>query len=426
MAGPVSPQRGILPRREVIAAAGVLMQTLLGTVYAWSVFKKPLMEAHGWSSAQVGLTFTLVIFCIGVAAALGGRFVDRTGARRVATLAAAMFGAGTLLAGIAAHWGLLWLLWLGYGIIGGLGNGLAYVTPVAVLVRWFPDRRGFITGLTVMGFGLGAALAGQIAPLLITSIGLSATFLLMGVVVTVLLGLAATQMNNPPAGWQPPGWQPTDSQAAGAAQACDLAASLRTYQFYLLWGTLFINVTAGIALISNLSPMAQSQIGLSPVAAGSVVFVASLCNGLGRIFWSWISDRTGRKTVFLLLLGTQVPLLLLLPGVTSPVAFVAICCYILLCYGGGFSTMPAFVADTFGARCLGDIYGKVLLAWGAAGVVGPLLMEYVQRQSGSFATALYIAAGLLLVGFGLVCTYRRPQLAMAPITAGAEQQAGGQ
>ncbi len=419
MAGSDSPQQEAMPRREVIAAAGVMMQTLLGTVYAWSVFKKPLMAAHGWTRGQVGLTFTLVIFCIGAAAALGGRFVDRTGARRVAALAAAMFGVGTLLAGVAAHWGLLWLLWLGYGIIGGLGNGLGYVTPVAVLVRWFPDKRGFITGLTVMGFGLGAAITGQIAPVLIESIGLSATFFLMGAVVTVLLSLAATRMTNPPAGWQPTGWQPGKTEAAEAAQPCDLRGALGMYQFYLLWGTLFINVTAGIALISNLSPMAQSQIGFTPVAAGTVVFAASLCNGLGRIFWSWISDRIGRKRVFLLILGTQVPLLLLLPGVTSPVAFVAICCYILLCYGGGFSTMPAFVADTFGAQCLGDIYGKVLLAWGAAGVVGPLLMEYVQRQSGSFASALYIAAGLLLVGFGLVCTYRRPQLAVVPVTTDA-------
>lgn len=411
-----SPQVTALPRREMVAAAGVVMQTVLGTVYAWSVFKKPLMAAHGWTSAQVGLTFTLVIFCIGVAAALGGRFVDRAGARRVAALAAAMFGLGTLLAGVAAHWGLLWLLWLGYGLIAGLGNGLGYVTPVAVLVRWFPDRRGFITGLTVMGFGLGAALAGQVAPLLIESIGLSTTFLLMAVVFTVLLALAATQMINPPAGWQPAGWRPSEKQAAEATEACDLGASLRMYQFYLLWATLFINVTAGIALISNLSPMAQSQIRFSPVAAGTVVFVASLCNGFGRIFWSWLSDLIGRKTAFLLILGTQVPLLLLLPGVTSSVAFVAICCYILLCYGGGFSTMPAFVADTFGARCLGDIYGKVLLAWGVAGVVGPLLMEHVQRQSGNFATALHIAAGLLLVGFVLLGTYRRPQQAVAPVT----------
>lgn len=327
MAGSESPQHHVIPRREVIAAAGVLMQTLLGTVYAWSVFKKPLMEAHGWTSGQVGLTFTLVIFCIGAAAALGGRFVDRAGAGRVAGLAAAMFGVGTLLAGVAAHWGLLWLLWLGYGIIGGLGNGLGYVTPVAVLVRWFPDKRGFITGITVMGFGLGAAITGQIAPLLIKSIGLSATFFLMGAVVTVLLSLAATRMTNPPAGWQPPGWQPAESQAAAAAQACDLRASLRMYQFYLLWGTLFINVTAGIALISNLSPMAQSQIGFSPVAAGTVVFVASLCNGLGRIFWSWISDRTGRKRVFLLILGTQGA-----PAATAPRRHqpVGLCRYLLL------------------------------------------------------------------------------------------------
>lgn len=397
-----------LQSRFVVAVAGVAMQLLLGTVYAWSVFKRPLMEAHGWTNTQVGFTFTLAIFFIGLAAAVGGCFVDRAGTRKVAAIAAALFGLGTLLAGLADSIGSLWLLWIGYGVIGGVGNGLGYVTPITVLVRWFPERRGFITGVAVMGFGLGAAVMGQIAPLLIPAVGISATFYLAGVLFVAVLGLAATQMANPPEGWVPGGWDPHRS-ASCCSEPCDLAAALRTYQFYALWGILFINVTAGIALISNLSPMAQSQVGLSAVAAGAVVLAASLCNGFGRILWSSLSDRIGRKTTFLLILGTQVPLLLLLPAVTNSAAFVAICCYILLCYGGGFATMPAFVADTFGARCMGAIYGKVLLAWGLAGVAGPMLMEYAQEQTGTFATALQIAAVLLAVGFILALAYRGPQ-----------------
>jgi len=288
---------------------------------------------------------------------------------------------------------------------GGTGNGLAYVTPIAVLVRWFPDKRGVITGLAVMGFGFGAAITGQIAPLLLPVIGVANTFFVLGVVCLVVILLAAQLMNNPPAGWTPAGW--VAAQKSTAADYCDLDSAVRTPQFYILWGILFLNITAGIALISNLSPMAQSQAGFSAVAAGSVVFVCSLFNGLGRIFWSALSDRLGRKAVFLLILGTQVPLLLLLPLVGSPALFVVICCYIMLCYGGGFSTMPVFTADTFGPQCLGAIYGKILLAWGAAGVVGPMLMEYVQKSSGSFATALQVAAGLLVVGFVLTLCYRR-------------------
>ncbi len=394
--------------RWLVAVAGVVVQMMLGTVYAWSVFKKPLMEAHQWSNTQVGAAFTLAIFCIGLSAALGGRFVDRAGARKVASLAAVLFGLGTILAGAADAWDNLWVLWLGYGVIGGVGNGLGYVTPIAVLVRWFPDKRGMITGLAVMGFGLGAALTGQIAPLILPALGVAATFYLFGALFLVILLTAAQQLNNPPAGWSPPGYVQTAAAQGAHLPSCDLAAAVRMYQFYLLWGILFLNVTAGIALISNLSPMAQAQAHLTALMAGTVVFITALANGFGRIFWASLSDRVGRKPTFLLILGTQVPLLLLLPYIGNPVLFTAVCCYVLLCYGGGFGTMPAFVADTFGTQCMGQIYGKILLAWGLAGVVGPMLMEYVKQQTGSFATALQIAAILLAVGFLLAAAYRKP------------------
>jgi OFA family oxalate/formate antiporter-like MFS transporter len=389
------------------------MQMLLGIVYAWSVFKKPLMEAHGWSNTDVGLTFTILIAVLGVAAAFGGRFVDRSGARNVAITGAVLFGLGTILAGVADAIGSKWLLWIGYGVLGGIGNGLGYVTPIAVLVRWFPDKRGVITGLAVMGFGLGAAIMGKVAPGLIQSIGVPNTFYATGAVILVVLTAAAMWLNNPPEGWMPAGWSPAANGSLASGLSCNVASAVRMNQFYLLWGILFINVTAGIALISNLSPMAQSQVRLSALAAGTVIFVTSLCNGFGRILWASVSDRIGRRTVFLLMLGTQVPVLLLLPGLSSSVLFTAACCYILLCYGGGFATMPAFVADTFGPECLGAIYGKVLLAWSAGGVVGPVLMEYAQKQSGTFSTALQIAAGMLTLGFVLALLYRKPAAPLA-------------
>lgn len=407
----------VYPDRWQIAISGVVMQMVLGTVYAWSVFKKPLMADLGWSNTEVGLAFTLVILFIGVSAAFGGRFVDQAGARKVATIAALLFGAGTLLAGLAVVLQSKWLLWIGYGIIGGIGNGLGYITPVAVLVRWFPDKRGLITGLAVMGFGFGAAIMGQIAPLVMPALGLANTFFAFGVLFLLVLLWASRKLENPPTSWVAPAPARPAAKANPIGRALDLGAALRTAQFYILWAIMFINITAGISLISNLSPMAQTQVGLTAVTAGTLVFVTSIFNGLGRIFWAALSDRIGRRTVFIILLASQIPLLLLLPGISSPWVFAIICCYVLSCYGGGFATMPAFAADTFGTASMGGIYGKILLAWGAAGVVGPMLMEFVQNRTGSFSTALYIGAGLLAVGLVLAIAYRPPAAELASARA---------
>lgn len=399
---------GLLRRRWLVAVSGVVAGLVLGSVYGWSVFKIPLMDTHRWSGPEVGLTFTLTIFFIGLSAALGGRFVDRAGARTVATIAAVLFGGGTVVAGWADLVGSKLLLWLGYGVIAGIGNGLGYVTPIAVLVKWFPDKRGMITGLAVMGFGFGGALMGQAAPVLIQMIGVGKTLMAAGIVFCVVLLLAARQMVNPPDGWESVVPMARSVKAVPSQASVGFRTAVRMPQFYLLWLILFINVTAGVAVISNLSPMAQSQIGLTPVAAGSLILVASLFNGAGRIFWASLSDRIGRKAVFLLLLGTQVPLFLFLPRVSSAVVFAAVCCYILLCYGGGFATMPAFAADTFGPKNIGSIYGPILLAWGVAGVAGPMMMEYAKAATSSFSGALVSAAALLTVGFLLVVSYRKP------------------
>lgn len=419
-----------------VAAAGVVMQLLLGTVYAWSVFKKPFMAAHGWSNEQVGLAFTLAILFIGVAAAFGGKFVDKAGARKVATLAAILFGLGTILTGVADRTGSLAMLYIGYGVIGGIGNGLGYVTPIAVLVRWFPDKRGFITGLAVMGFGFGAAIMGQIAPFMIpktgevdgvlsiteTGLGLASTFYIFGGVFLVALLAAARYLNNPPVDWVAPA--PAKKKAAAPVVASvDLNGALRMPQFYILWLLLFINVTAGIALISNLSPLAQDACGITAVVAGTVIFITSLFNGLGRIFWSSLSDKLGRKGVFMLILGTQIPLFFLLPQIGNTVAFTILACYILACYGGGFATMPAYAADTFGSKNMGSIYGKILLAWAAAGVAGPVLMEKIKSASGSFKMAIYVAGLMLAVGFVINLLYRKPGIATAKEPAAAIEPA---
>lgn len=403
-----------LKNRWVIAISGIIMQLLLGTVYGWSVFKKPLMDAHGWTGPQVGLAFTIVIFCLGCAAALGGKFVDKAGARKVATTAAVLFGLGTLIAGYANSINNLVLLWIGYGVIAGIGNGLGYITPIAVLVRWFPDKKGVITGLAVMGFGFGSALIGLTVPSLLTGIGITNTFYLLGVIYLIVLLIVAQNLNNPPAGWTLPAAAGAKAKAAAApVVSVDLKTALGMKQFYILWAVLFINVTAGLALISNLSPMAQAQLGVSAVLAGTIVFVSSLFNGAGRIFWASISDKLGRKNVFLIMLISQIPLFLLLPKAANVFVFGAMSCYILSCLGGGFATMPAFAADTFGPKNIGGIYGKVLLAWSLAGVVGPMLMEYFKKASNSFTLALTVASGLLCVGVVLVSLYKKPAPAVA-------------
>lgn len=395
--------------RWIVAMSGIVMQLLLGTVYGWSVFKKPLMDAHGWSGPQVGLAFTIVIFCLGCAAALGGKFVDKAGARKVATVAAILFGLGTLIAGYANSINNLFLLWLGYGVIGGIGNGLGYITPIAVLVRWFPDKKGVITGLAVMGFGFGSALIGLTVPSLLTGIGITNTFYILGAIYLIVLLIVAQNLNNPPEGWVLPAAANMKAKAAApVVNSMDLKKALGMNQFYLLWMVLFINVTAGLALISNMSPMAQSQLGVTAVVAGTIVFVSSLFNGAGRIFWAALSDKIGRKNVFLIMLISQIPLFLLLPKVANVFIFGAMSCYILSCLGGGFATMPSFVVDTFGPKNIGGIYGKILLAWSTAGVVGPMLMEHFKKVSNSFTLALSVAAGMLCVGIVLVSLYKKP------------------
>jgi len=386
----------------LVAAVATMM--VLGTVYSWSVYKIPLMKSHGWSPPQVSLAFSFSILFLGISASVGGRFIDRTSAGTVAKIAAVLFGGGTLLAGLADQTGSLWLLWLGYGIIAGIGNGLAYLVPVAVLVRWFPDKKGTVTGFAVMGFGLGAAVSGQVAPLLIEKIGVARTFYGAGLLFFAVLFIASFWLKNPARVCF------IDPKAPKAAESIDLSKALGMNQFYLLWAAMFLNILAGIALIGNLSPLAQHQLAITPVTAGSIIFAVSVCNGVGRLLAGWVSERIGRSRTFVLLLLTQIPCFLLLGHIHNIWMFTGVCCYIMLCYGGGFGTMPSFAADTFGTGHIGKIYGVILLAWGLAGGIGPLLIEYGRDKWGSFTQPLYMAAIGLGIGALAVMLYKKPDL----------------
>jgi OFA family oxalate/formate antiporter-like MFS transporter len=380
-------------------------------VYAWSVFKKPFMTAHGWGETETQVTFMICIGMIGIAAAFGGTLVDKKGPKFVATIGGILFGIGTLLAGLADAIGSIWLLYIGFGFIAGLGNGFGYITPIATLIRWFPDKRGLVTGLAVMGFGGGAFFMGKIAPPMVISMGVAKTFYIWGVIFLVLVPLAAQLYKNPPKGWLPAGFTPK-ATGVTAAQSFTFDEAVKTPQWWMLWTMLFLNVSAGLGLISQLSPMAQDVIKKTDplltgaalaLAGGSILAYASIFNGLGRLFWAWTSDAIGRKNVFMTMFITQAVLYVLLPQIDNQLLFTIVACYLLACFGGGFATMPAFAADSFGPGYIGKVYGIMLTAWGTAGIVGPLVFAQIK------GIAVYVAAGLLVAGFLIALSFKRPQ-----------------
>jgi OFA family oxalate/formate antiporter-like MFS transporter len=385
-----------IPNRWLIAAAGVVMQIALGAVYAWSVFRIPLTRAYGWTIPQVTLAFTIAIFVLGFAAFGGGQWMRRAGPRRVALAAGVFYGLGVFLTSFAAN--RLWWLYLSYGLLAGIGLGLGYIVPVATLVKWFPDRRGMISGIAVAGFGAGALLTAPVATRLIAQVGAMKTFAILGAAYFVAVTAAACFMQNPPDGYRPPGWAPNAiQQKQRSLKSYTLQEALGTWQWYGLWMLLFLNVTAGIAIISQAAPMVQEMTGVTAAGAAGMVGIISIANGAGRFIWASLSDLIGRRWVFLIMFVVQAVMFAMLPSVRSFPAFTVMACVILLCYGGGFGTMPAFAADYFGAENVGSIYGLMLTAWGFAGVLGPTLIATLRQRTGQYDEALYMIAGLMLV-----------------------------
>jgi OFA family oxalate/formate antiporter-like MFS transporter len=385
-----------IPNRWLIAAAGVVMQIALGAVYAWSVFRIPLTTAYGWSIPQVTLTFELAILTLGIAAFVGGLWMKRVGPRRVAVVAGICYGLGTILAGQAR--GNIAMLDLRYGLLGGIGLGLGYIVPLATLVRWFPDKRGMITGLAVAGFGAGALVTAPVAQRLIVSAGLPQTFAILGAVYLVAVVGAGLLMQNPPDGYRPAGWvpPPTDPHKRSTRDRT-LRDALGSWQWYALWAILFLNASAGISIISQASPMAQEMTRATAIAAAGLVGLISIANGSGRLLWAWLSDFIGRRQVFVIMFLLQAAAFLLLARVQSFGSLALLAFVVLLCYGGGFGTMPAFAADLFGPGNLGPIYGLLLTAWGAAGVLGPTLIARIRQGTGHYTEALDVIAAVMLV-----------------------------
>jgi OFA family oxalate/formate antiporter-like MFS transporter len=386
--------------RWVIATAGVFLQIALGAVYAWSVFRTPLAKQFGWSIPEVTLTFTISIFVLGISAFFGGLWLTRSGPRIVALTGGVLYGLGVFLASFSDRG--LWWLYLTYGVIGGIGLGFAYIVPVAVLVKWFPDRRGLITGIAVGGFGAGALITAPVATRLIQTVGVLHTFAYLGIAFLMVTVAAGSFMQNPPDGWKPAGWTPTATQSAQRAKRdYTLREALATWQWWALWFLLFLNTSAGISVISQEAPMFQELARVSAVVAAGMVGVASLGNALGRVFWAAVSDAITRKATFFVMFLIQVALFWFLPSITSATTLTVVAFIILLCYGGGFGTMPAFAADYFGAKNVGPIYGLMLTAWGFASAFGPLLIAYMRQSSGTYRGALHVIAGVMLVSAAL-------------------------
>ena len=390
--------------RWKIAAAGVLLQMALGSVYAWSVFRTPLATQFGWSIPQITLTFTITILALSCAAFAGGLWLNRSGPRVVAVTGGVLYGLGVMLASFTER--LEWL-YVTYGLIGGIGLGLGYIVPVAVLLKWFPDRRGFITGIAVGGFGAGALVTAPIATVLIERVGVLSTFAWLGLAYLIAAPLAGWVMRNPRAG-EVQYDQALRSPLRQTNPNFTLRQALRTRQWWILWLILFLNVTAGISLISQQAPLYQELAGVSAAVAAGMVGLASIGNALGRVFWAWSSDHLTRRSTFMLLFLIQVALFWILPAMGSVAVLTLVAFVILSCFGGGFGTMPASVTDYFGPQNVGPIYGLMLTAWGLASLCGPMLLAGMREATGSYEDALHIIAALMALSVLLPCMLRSP------------------
>ena len=402
--------------RAVIVLLCTMLQICFGTVYAWSFFQTLLVAQLGWSFTDSAIAFSVAIFSLGTSAAWAGAALLRLGPRKLALAGSAMFSVGYLIAGLALHLDAILLFYLGYGVIGGAGIGLGYVTPVATVAKWFPDRKGLATGIVVMGFGLGALLLSKVlAPLLMlgTEGDLPLVFAWLGVVFAAILIPSSLALRDPPADFAA---APTNapSKAESDDDAGSVALCLHSPEFVMMWLVFFFNIAAGISVISFQSSLLQDVWGLADPSiepqilaeyGATLIAVSSLCNGVGRLFWGLLSDRIGPVRVFRILLASQMVVFGVLMTERDPWVFSALVCYVLLCFGGGFATMPSFVLDVFGAKRMSVIYGAVLTAWAAAGIFGPLYVGYLKDQYPDRAVTYCFLIGVLILGLGYVFSY---------------------
>ena len=496
-----------MKNRWLIAVAGVAIHISIGSVYAWSVFNLPLENAFGWAKSDIAITFSLAIFFLGMSAAMRGQVVERHGPSKSGMVAATFWGCGLMVASLGVKLGIIEIVWLGYGVLGGIGLGVGYITPVSTLVKWFPDRRGLATGLAIMGFGFGAAIGAPVYNYIMSNVtaskldiplveyhagmssynsakkmlkdihvnnesaisydmeqllgavksgnneeiltklpeklaidaksqldrlnialntqalasfwrmkdsdkfkitiasGDSATFLFAGLAYLIIMFAAASYIARPPQGWMPARMK-ADVESGKRKLIPDLAqmtanAALKRAPFYGLWIMMFINISCGIGVIYSASPLAQESIGLTPGEAAAVVGMMAIFNGLGRLGWASFSDFLGRANTYTLFFVVQIAAFYFLPNITSVILFQVVLYLILTCYGGGFSTLPAYIGDLFGTKQLGAIHGYVLSAWAMAGVFGPQIVARLYEATGSYETVFHVFSGMFAVALAV-------------------------
>ncbi|MGH3717380.1 MAG: OFA family MFS transporter [Pseudonocardiaceae bacterium] len=429
--------------RWLVPPAALSIHLAIGQAYAWSVFKKPLETSLGISGVASALPFTLGIVMLGLSAALFGTRVDRNGPRWAMVISMCCFCGGFLIAALGVSVGQYWLVVLGYGVVGGIGLGIGYISPVSTLIMWFPDRPGLATGIAIMGFGGGALIAAPWSSSMLTAFGatgvhpdpsgIAKAFLIHGAVYAVFMSVGWLLIRVPADGWQPAGWEPTPQPVGGLISADSVSArnAIRTPQFWLLWVVLCFNVTAGIGILERAAPIYTdffpARAGLTAAAAGFVA-ILSLANMLGRFVWSSTSDVLGRKNIYRLYLGVGALLYLTVTLTTNAdkVVFLVCCMLILSFYGAGFATVPAYLRDLFGTYQVGAIHGRLLTAWSTAGVLGPVIVNAIADDRiaagvtgpGRYTPSFSIMIGLLIIGF--VCNEL-----IRPVDSRFHEQAAG-
>ncbi|HEY4442758.1 MAG TPA: OFA family MFS transporter [Steroidobacteraceae bacterium] len=413
--------------RFLVPPAALAVHLSIGQVYAFSTFNVPLTRLIGhshsapgdWDLKQVGWIFSIAIVVLGSSAAVFGRWVERVGPRQSMFIAALCFGGGFIVSAFGIHLHQLWLLYLGYGVLGGCGLGIGYISPVSTLIKWFPDRPGMATGMAIMGFGGGALIAAPLSVLLMVhfktpiSNGVLETFVTMGVIYFMFMMIGVYAVRVPAADWKPAGWSaPAHPKKLVTSANVAVDTAWRTPQFWLLWVVLCMNVSAGIGVLGQASPMIQEIFTgrVTPAAAAGFVGLLSLFNMGGRFIWATASDYIGRRNTYMVFFLLGIVLYSTVPTIGhlgSIPLFVAAFCIILSMYGGGFATIPAYLRDIFGTYQVGAIHGRLLTAWSAAGVLGPVLVNYIRQyqidqgvpKAQAYSVTMYIMCGLLLIGF---------------------------
>lgn len=385
-----------MKNRWLIALAAVGIHICIGSVYAWSVLTRPIMEDMGISLKETTWAFSVAILFLGLSAGFLGSYVEKYGPKKSGLTAALFFGTGMLGTALALHLHSLWMLYFFYGMVGGIGLGVGYITPVSTLVKWFPDKRGFATGLAIMGFGFASLIAGPVMQLLVRQVGLVGNFVLLGIVYILIMTASALYL-------EPPQKAETEKNSrakkATIYRQFTVQEAMHSWKFYALWWVFFTNITCGIGLLSVASPMAQEVVKMSAPAAAAMVGIIGLLNGLGRIVWASVSDYLGRPVTYILFFLLESAAFFSLGSVSDAVSFQILVFLIITCYGGGFSCMPAYLSDLFGTRQLSAIHGRILTAWGAAGVAGPVFLTWVKESTNSYSVTLYVFSGCFVLSF---------------------------